>query len=126
MIQLLSFILYFSFHTFSHSKVLVDDCNAHALISIVSLHFIHCLLTVVSVGTVCNYGAVRLVGGGDSLEGRVEVCVNDTWGTVCDDGWSNSDASVVCSQLGYPSGMEKMLLFQLRLYPVNMYMLRIP
>jgi deleted-in-malignant-brain-tumors protein 1 len=52
--------------------------------------------------TVCEDGEVRLVGGGSDLTvGRVDICLNQTWGSVCGDSWDDTDAGVVCNHLGY-------------------------
>ena len=62
------------------------------------------IVTVPANATVpCINGDVRLVGGVSSYEGRVEICYNIQWGTVCDDYFANTAARVVCRQLGYPS-----------------------
>lgn len=55
----------------------------------------------VTHSSVCSSGDIRLAGGSLNSEGRVEVCYNHQWGTVCDNGWNPVDANVACSQLGF-------------------------
>ena len=59
----------------------------------------------------CAGGDVRLSGGVEnSPSGRVEVCVNGVWGTVCDRSghWKSSphNTAIVCQQLGLPTNGE--------------------
>ncbi len=49
----------------------------------------------------CTDGDIRLVAGSSELEGRVEVCVDGVWGTVCSDLWGAEESSVACRQLGF-------------------------
>ena len=51
------------------------------------------------LGITCNTGTIRLQGV-SATEGRLEICYNNAWGTVCDDFWDNNDARVACRQLG--------------------------
>ncbi len=52
-------------------------------------------------GSNCSTGDVRLVNGSNSLEGRVEICFNGAWGTVCNRQFDQDVAAVICHQLNY-------------------------
>ena len=51
----------------------------------------------------CNNGDVRLVNGTTPSEGRVEICYDGVWGSVCESwyNWNDRDAAIVCLQLGF-------------------------
>ena len=49
---------------------------------------------------------VRLIGGKNKQEGRVEVFYDGQWGTVCDDEWSLKEATIVCKELGYGKAVQ--------------------
>lgn len=43
---------------------------------------------------------VRLLGGASEHEGRLQVYTSGRWGTVCDYGWTQINAALVCHQMG--------------------------
>ena len=67
--------------------------------NIVNVFYLHLLFFAAQ----CTDGQLRLAGGNIENEGRVEICISNRWGTVCDNSWGNTDAAVVCQQLGYSS-----------------------
>ena len=81
------------------------------------------LLFVLISLALCSNGDIRLRGGSNSMEGRVEICSNMQWGTVCDDSWGTPDANVACRQLGFsPTGIKIDIMVVLIVKSISLFM----
>ena len=77
--------------------------------------FSHCAmlhtLNIHALLPACNgpedNGNIKLVDGHSIREGRLEICMNGRWGTVCDNNFDKADALVVCRQLGLSTSSKE-------------------
>ena len=81
-------------------SVKVGKSLCTAIIITVDKNYVH--LDVSIENHTCIDGEVQLVSSSNPLEGRVEVCINRAWGTICDNGFNTEDATVICNQLEVP------------------------
>lgn len=64
-----------------------------------SLHPVNSPLSYFALlSVVCADGDLRLVGGLSEYEGKLEMCYNEVWGTVCDGFWNQRASEVACRQ----------------------------
>ena len=75
--------------------------------SVCSSHIPQCIMYSTAFSTPaenCSNGELRLEGTSDDTqantrEGRVEICINNAWGTICDTLFGSKEAEVACGQL---------------------------
>ena len=71
------------------------------------MKFTHSLPLLPACSSPKDNGNIRLVDGHSIREGRLQICMNRRWGTVCDNQFDTPDAIVVCRQLGFSTPSKK-------------------
>ena len=96
--------MHFQTSSYTICKLLTIVINLHSFVLLANCGIFVFLLDVsTTTFATCTDGELRLVNGGSDLKGRVEVCQNHAWGTVCDELFGVPEAQVICQQLGFAS-----------------------
>ena len=77
-------------------------CYATAFFKIKRQH-LKCFIIyfILLVKDSCTTGSLRLIAEPNTHKGRIEICMDGVWGSICSRYWDNNDARVACHQLGY-------------------------
>ena len=68
----------------------------------------------------CGHGSLRLSGSESDNLGRLDICLNNVWGTICQNGWGDVDSRVACRQLGFAAAGKTFMTLEINLYILEM------
>lgn len=84
--------------------------NCCICIKFVALQLLVVVIPTLNIILATTQMQIRLVdanGHSGGFQGRLEVNINNTWGTVCDDAFGTPEAIVVCKQLHFSGYGQK-------------------
>jgi hypothetical protein len=84
---------------YSKGKTFISECEVIVILT--------CIIIMFYISACNTEGDIRLADGQNQFEGRVEVCQGGQWRTVCDKDWDDSEAEVVCRQLGFSGDVDR-------------------
>ncbi len=90
-------------HSIDAGVICFGKYLANYVTSLLILLLLLLLLLLLDPNNTCTNGDLRLVDGETANEGRLQVCFRNHWGTICDDDFGATEASLVCRTLNFSS-----------------------
>ena len=86
-------------YTVGHTRIYSSGFRGHSGVLKLKVYIYTFYVFVGQTADSCDHGDIRLVGGSNNLQGRVDVCFEGVWGQMCGLRWDDREAQVVCRQL---------------------------